>query len=120
MSVSTCPTGTCKSRIFNTPRLAALAIPPRKARDANETLYETAFLIEVGFLSFLLALWITWWGLSGLFRLLPGPQAVPFHLSGVTAGNRRRNTSSNGAPLAATATQEFPSTSGSTDSRERR
>jgi hypothetical protein len=29
------------------------------------------FLFEVAFLSFLLALWITWWGLRGLFRLLP-------------------------------------------------
>jgi hypothetical protein len=29
------------------------------------------FLVEVVFLSFLLALWITWWGLRGLFRMLP-------------------------------------------------
>ena len=32
------------------------------------------FLIEVTFLSFLLALWITWLGLRGLFRLLPADQ----------------------------------------------
>jgi hypothetical protein len=30
-----------------------------------------AILIEAGFLSFLLALWITWMGLNGVFRLLP-------------------------------------------------
>ena len=30
-----------------------------------------AFLIEVTLLSFFLALWITWLGLRGLFRLLP-------------------------------------------------
>lgn len=29
------------------------------------------FLIEVTFLSFFLALWLTWLGLRGLFRLLP-------------------------------------------------
>jgi hypothetical protein len=29
------------------------------------------FLVEVVFLSFLLALWLTWLGLRGLFRLLP-------------------------------------------------
>ena len=29
------------------------------------------FLVEVAFLSFLLALWLTWLGLRGMFRLLP-------------------------------------------------
>ena len=29
------------------------------------------FLVEVVFLSFLLALWLTWLGMRGLFHLLP-------------------------------------------------
>jgi hypothetical protein len=33
---------------------------------------DVAMLIEATMLSFLLALWITWMGLRGLFRLLPG------------------------------------------------
>jgi hypothetical protein len=36
-----------------------------------ESLMSGAMLIEVTLLSFLLALWVTWLGLSGLFRLLP-------------------------------------------------
>ena len=36
-----------------------------------ESLMSGAILIEAGLLSFLLAMWITWLGLSGLFRLLP-------------------------------------------------
>jgi hypothetical protein len=34
------------------------------------------FLIEVVFLSFFLALWITWMGLRGLFRLLPATTRI--------------------------------------------
>jgi len=36
-----------------------------------ESFMSGAMLIEVTLLSFLLALWMTWLGLSGLFRLLP-------------------------------------------------
>lgn len=36
-----------------------------------EWLMGGAIFIEVAFLSFLLALWATWLGLNGLFRLLP-------------------------------------------------
>ena len=36
-----------------------------------ESYMGVAMLIEVTFLSFLLALWLTWLGLRGLFRLLP-------------------------------------------------
>lgn len=37
-----------------------------------ESFMDLAMLIEATMLSFLLALWITWMGLRGLFRLLPG------------------------------------------------
>ena len=36
-----------------------------------ETFMNGAMVIEGGVLSFLLALWITWIGLRGLFRLMP-------------------------------------------------
>jgi len=36
-----------------------------------ESLMNGALLIETTLLSFLLALWMTWLGLSGLLRLLP-------------------------------------------------
>ena len=44
-----------------------------------ELLMSGAMLIEVTLVSFLLALWATWLGLSGLFRLLPstGRDASP-------------------------------------------
>jgi hypothetical protein len=46
-----------------------------------------AMLIEVAFLSFLLALWVTWLGLNGLFRLLPGTNQAASPVS--YAANRR-------------------------------
>ncbi len=36
-----------------------------------ETFMNGAMVIEATLLSFLLALWITWMGLRGLFRLIP-------------------------------------------------
>jgi hypothetical protein len=48
-----------------------------------ETFMDGATFIEATLLSFLLALWITWLGLRGLFRLMPGtrPDAVPIRLA---------------------------------------
>ena len=40
-----------------------------------ETFMNGAMVIEGGLLSFLLALWMTWTGLRGLFRLLPATSA---------------------------------------------
>jgi hypothetical protein len=52
-----------------------------------ESLMSAAVLIEATMLSILLSLWITWIGLRGLFRLMPGANvaAVPirFGASGV-------------------------------------
>ena len=44
-----------------------------------ETWMSGAMAIEAGMLSFLLALWITWMSLRGLFRLLPATktEAIP-------------------------------------------
>jgi hypothetical protein len=44
-----------------------------------ETWMEGAMLIEATLLSFLVALWITWLSLRGLFRMLPATRldAVP-------------------------------------------
>ena len=44
-----------------------------------ETLMSGAMVIEAGMLSFLLALWIAWMSLRGLFRLLPATttSAIP-------------------------------------------
>ena len=36
-----------------------------------ETLMNGAMVVEGALLSFLLALWMTWLGLNGLFRLMP-------------------------------------------------
>ena len=43
-----------------------------------ETFMNGAMLIETALLSFLLALWISWLGLRGLFRLMPAgkPEAA--------------------------------------------
>ena len=48
-----------------------------------ETFMDGATVIEATLLSFLLTLWITWLGLRGLFRLMPGtrPDAVSFRLA---------------------------------------
>jgi len=43
----------------------------KKARTAMETFMNGAMVVEGALLSFLLALWMTWLGLSGLFRLMP-------------------------------------------------
>ena len=47
-----------------------------------ESFMDGAILIEATLLSFLLALWVTWMGLRGLFRLMPGARlaAVPIRL----------------------------------------
>jgi hypothetical protein len=45
---------------------------PRGKRGlAMETFINDAMVIEGALLSFFLALWMTWLGLSGLFRLIP-------------------------------------------------
>jgi hypothetical protein len=48
-----------------------------------ESFMDVAMLIEAAMLSFLLALWITWLGLRGLFRLLPGAKfdAAPIRIA---------------------------------------
>jgi hypothetical protein len=42
-----------------------------------------AILVEATLVAFLLALWVTWIGLRGLFRLMPGErlEAVPIRLT---------------------------------------
>ena len=64
-----------------------------------ETFMSGAMVIEGALLSFLLALWMTWLGLRGLFRLMPaasGPvtgrtvQPVRF-VANSQQGNRRRD-----------------------------
>ena len=42
-----------------------------KRGPAMETFMSGAMVIEAALLSFLLALWMTWLGLCGLFRLMP-------------------------------------------------
>ena len=37
-----------------------------------ESFMNGAMVVEAGLLSFLLALWMTWLGLRGIFRLAPG------------------------------------------------
>jgi hypothetical protein len=37
-----------------------------------ESFMDGATLVEATLLSFFLALWVTWMGLRGLFRLMPG------------------------------------------------
>ena len=48
-----------------------------------ENFMNSAVLIEATLLSFLLGLWVTWMGLRGLFRLMPGArlEAVPIGLA---------------------------------------
>jgi hypothetical protein len=56
-----------------------------------ESFMNGTLLIETILLSFLLALWMTWLGLSGLFRLLPAtrPHAAPVKfVANQRAGNR--------------------------------
>ena len=42
-----------------------------------ETLMDAGILIEATLLSFLLALWVTWLGLRGLFQLTMGARLDP-------------------------------------------
>ena len=59
-----------------------------------ESFMDVALLIEAIMLSFLLALWITWLGLRGLFRLMPGVKfdAAPIRIAAHrTAGAPSRN-----------------------------
>jgi hypothetical protein len=48
-----------------------------------ESFMNRAVLIETTLLSFLLALWTTWIGLRGLFRLMPGAklEVVPIRVA---------------------------------------
>ncbi len=57
-----------------------------------ETFMNAAVLIEIMVMSFLLALWVTWIGLRGLFRLMPGGklEAVPIRMVARQAGERAR------------------------------
>lgn len=65
-----------------------------------ETFMNGAMVIEGGLLSFLLALWMTWIGLRGLFRLIPvtsaqtGGRVVVQPIQIIASrqqGNRRRD-----------------------------
>jgi hypothetical protein len=58
-----------------------------------ESYMGVAMLIEVTFLSFLLALWLAWQGLRGLFRMLPvaSRNASPMRFAAnQREGNRNR------------------------------
>lgn len=59
-----------------------------------ETFMSGAMVIEVALLSFLLALWMTWLALRGLFRLMPATSRIVQPIRFVTnmrEGNRRRD-----------------------------
>jgi len=64
-----------------------------------ETFMSRAMVIEGALLSFLLALWVTWLGLCGLFRLMPatsgpaiGHTVQPIRFApNRQQGNRRRD-----------------------------
>lgn len=63
-----------KSHIFNTSQNGAFrAVCPCEESEGTQmrSFMSMTFLVEVALLSFLLALWLTWLGLRGLFRLLP-------------------------------------------------
>jgi hypothetical protein len=59
-----------------------------------ETFMNGVMVIEATLLSFLLALWITWMGLRGLFRLIPATirvvQPIRF-VANPRQANRRRD-----------------------------
>ncbi len=76
-----------------------------------------AILIEVAFLSFLLALWVTWLGLNGSVSAAAGhePQCIANPVCGEPPGAGQEPPCSHKA-----CRKKIPSTSGSTDSRERR
>jgi len=61
-----------------------------------ESLMNGALLIETTLLSFLLALWMTWLGLSGLLRMLPATNHNPAEIKFV-ANERHRNSSKRAA-----------------------
>jgi hypothetical protein len=59
-----------------------------------ETFMSGAMMIEAGLLSVLLAVWMTWLGLRGLFLMMPAKSraARPAGLdAGLLDGNRRRH-----------------------------
>jgi hypothetical protein len=59
-----------------------------------ETFMSGAMVVEGALLSFLLALWMTWLGLRGLFRLMPVTAQIVQPLRFVAnqqQGNRRRD-----------------------------
>jgi hypothetical protein len=59
-----------------------------------ETFTSGAIVIEAALLSFVLALWITWLGLRGLFRLMPATTQIVQPLrfvANLQQGNRRRD-----------------------------
>jgi hypothetical protein len=59
-----------------------------------ESFMNGTMLVEATLLSFLLALWMTWLGLNGLFRLLPvtSPNAASIKfVANQRAGNRRQH-----------------------------
>jgi len=64
----------CKYCIFNMARIGVSRATPlsEESKEATmETWMSGAILIEVTLLSFLVALWIAWMSLRGLFRMLP-------------------------------------------------
>jgi hypothetical protein len=60
-----------------------------------ETFMSGAMMIEAGLFSILVALWMTWLALRGLFLMMPAKsraaQPVRFDAGGLD-GNRKRNT----------------------------
>jgi hypothetical protein len=59
-----------------------------------EALMNGAVLIETTLLSFLVALWVTWIGLRGLFRLMPGTKLEPVPIRFVARRGARASGSS--------------------------
>ena len=71
-----------KSCIFNVERIGesrAISLGEDRKEATMETWMSGAMLIEATMLSFLVALWIAWMSLRGLFRMLPATRldAVP-------------------------------------------
>jgi hypothetical protein len=55
----------------------AISLCEEREETAMETWMSAAMLIEATMLSFLVALWISWMSLRGLFRMLPGTRLAP-------------------------------------------
>ena len=62
-----------------------------------ETFMSGAMVIEGALLSFLLALWMTWLGLRGLFRLMPVTANAIVQPIRLVANRQRRNRQRNAA-----------------------